>query len=261
MYFRRRRATNVSLAKPCDNRDTVIKITTPGTPWLQWHATSCSDSTTLPFRSKWKGVLPVQVYIYIYITDTIFWGSNASLRMMTMSFWYKSVAARLMNNTGIRKFRTRKLTGSNYDSKTERYDWGIAMPLSVRSHKNQDSSVHYNKTMQPTSFPVQHLHPFYIFQTYFLQIHFNITLPPTLRYSGWFIFFRLTELNLYVFTSGRAIIQAFSRQALTAEARVCARVNPYGICGGQSGNGTGFSPISSVFSCQYIIPPSLSTLI
>jgi hypothetical protein len=38
-----------------------------------------------------------------------------------------------------------------------------------------------------------------------------------------------------------------SRRPLTAEARVRARVNPCGICGGQSGTGTGFS----VFPCQY----------
>jgi hypothetical protein len=108
-------------------------------------------SVTRHFLFWFNNTPSSSVYIYIdYITDTIFWGSNASLRMMTMSFWYKPVAARLMNNTGIRKFRIRKLTGSNYDSKTERYDWGIAMPVSVRSDKNQDSSVHYNKTMQPT---------------------------------------------------------------------------------------------------------------
>jgi hypothetical protein len=44
--------------------------------------------------------------------------------------------------------------------------------------------------------------------------------------------------------------QAVSRQLLTAEAQVRAWVDPRGICGGQGGTGTGFSPSSSVFSCQ-----------
>jgi hypothetical protein len=44
--------------------------------------------------------------------------------------------------------------------------------------------------------------------------------------------------------------QIVSRRPLTAEARVRARVNPCGICGGQSGTGTGFSPRSSVFLYQ-----------
>jgi hypothetical protein len=55
--------------------------------------------------------------------------------------------------------------------------------------------------------------------------------------------------------------QVVSRQPLTAEARFRVLVNPCGICGGQSGTGTGFSPSSSVSPCQYIIPPSLSKLI
>jgi hypothetical protein len=55
--------------------------------------------------------------------------------------------------------------------------------------------------------------------------------------------------------------QVVSRRSLTAEARVHARVNSCGICGGQRGTGTGFSPSSSVLPCQYIIPPSLSKLI
>jgi hypothetical protein len=49
---------------------------------------------------------------------------------------------------------------------------------------------------------------------------------------------------------GHAMAQVVSSQPLTAEARVRARVNPCGLCGGQSGSGTGFSPSSSVFPCQ-----------
>jgi hypothetical protein len=41
---------------------------------------------------------------------------------------------------------------------------------------------------------------------------------------------------------GRAMAQAVSRRSLTAEARVRSRVSQFGICGGQSGTGTGFSP-------------------
>jgi hypothetical protein len=45
--------------------------------------------------------------------------------------------------------------------------------------------------------------------------------------------------------------QAVSRRPLTAEAWVRSRVIPCWICGGQSGTGTGFSPSTSVFPCQF----------
>jgi hypothetical protein len=44
--------------------------------------------------------------------------------------------------------------------------------------------------------------------------------------------------------------QAVSRRPLTAETRVRSQVGPCGICGGQRGIGTGFSP-STVFPCQF----------
>jgi hypothetical protein len=59
--------------------------------------------------------------------------------------------------------------------------------------------------------------------------------------KGFYIWFE------YQFFEGCAMARAVSRQPLTAESRVRARVNPCEICGGQSGTGTGFSSNFSVF--------------
>jgi hypothetical protein len=45
--------------------------------------------------------------------------------------------------------------------------------------------------------------------------------------------------------------QAVSRRPVTAKTRVRSRVSPCGFGGGQSGTGTGFSPSTTVFPCQF----------
>jgi hypothetical protein len=50
---------------------------------------------------------------------------------------------------------------------------------------------------------------------------------------------------------GRAMAQAVSRRPPTAEGRVRSWLGLCGICGGQSGTRTGFSPSASVFPCQF----------
>jgi hypothetical protein len=67
----------------------------------------------------------------------------------------------------------------------------------------------------------------------------------------YFYFTLYSSVPVLAPNKGRAMAQAVSHWPLTAEARVLARVNPRGICGGQSGTGAGFSPTSSGFPCQY----------
>jgi hypothetical protein len=50
---------------------------------------------------------------------------------------------------------------------------------------------------------------------------------------------------------GRAMAQAVSHRPVTAEVRVRSRVTSCGICCGQSGTGTGFSPSTSVLPCRF----------
>jgi hypothetical protein len=58
---------------------------------------------------------------------------------------------------------------------------------------------------------------------------------------------------------GRSMDQAVSRWPFTTEGRVRAQVSTCGICGGQSGTGTGFPPSSSVSLLLVTIPPLLHT--
>jgi hypothetical protein len=57
--------------------------------------------------------------------------------------------------------------------------------------------------------------------------------------------------------NGRAMAQAVSHRPLTAATRVRARAFRCGICGVQSGTGTGFSPIYSVSPVSIVPPPSI----
>jgi hypothetical protein len=65
---------------------------------------------------------------------------------------------------------------------------------------------------------------------------------------------RIYYFHLLYEYRGRAMAQAVNRWPLTAEARVLARVDPCGICSGQSGTGVDFSPRLR-FSPASIIPP------
>jgi hypothetical protein len=59
----------------------------------------------------------------------------------------------------------------------------------------------------------------------------------------------------YVVSHDRVMAQAVSRRLPTAAARVRAKVRSCGICGGQSGTGTGFLLLLR-FPLPVLIPPT-----
>jgi hypothetical protein len=80
---------------------------------------------------------------------------------------------------------------------------------------------------------------------YHILVSFAFTVFVVVRRSLWwdgtYICYRQKYTSRPIqYLLGRAMAQAVSRRSLTVEARVRARVNPCGICGGQSGTGTGF---------------------
>jgi hypothetical protein len=58
---------------------------------------------------------------------------------------------------------------------------------------------------------------------------------------------------------GRAMAQSVNRRSFTAKAQVRSRFDPCEISRGQSGTGSGFSPSSSAFPCQYHSTAALHT--
>jgi hypothetical protein len=65
------------------------------------------------------------------------------------------------------------------------------------------------------------------------------------------ISFSVFILSRTTISYGHAMSHAVSCRFLTAESRLHIQVSRYGVCGGQRGTGTGFSPSPSVFPCQY----------
>jgi hypothetical protein len=79
-----------------------------------------------------------------------------------------------------------------------------------------------------------------------------------ISYDGW-----MSEVKTPNRTTRRcAMIQALGRRPLTVETRVRSQGSSCGICSGQNSSGTGFSPDTSLFHCQYHsnAPHFMSTL-
>jgi hypothetical protein len=74
---------------------------------------------------------------------------------------------------------------------------------------------------------------------------------PSLDTRNSLCFSTFKKYDFYYIYIGRAMALTVNLRPLSAEARVHARLSPYGICGGRSGTGTGFSPSSLISPCQY----------
>jgi hypothetical protein len=94
------------------------------------------------------------------------------------------------------------------------------------------------------------------------ECHCSIWIPNYISdHSSWLSVIMEPLFSVrYAFIDSKFVAVTVSRQPLAAEARVWSRVGPCGICGGQSGTGTGFSPSISGFSFN-IIPPIFHTLL
>jgi hypothetical protein len=90
----------------------------------------------------------------------------------------------------------------------------------------------------------------------FGKIHFPFAklTPAFILLLIYFVYFTTLSHLFKLYNMDRAMAQAVSRWPLMAEARVRCPVSPCGICGGQSGTGTRFSPSTSVFPCHFIPP-------
>jgi hypothetical protein len=76
-----------------------------------------------------------------------------------------------------------------------------------------------------------------------------------MSYVSWTYLLNVSAFRYIVNPKHKAVpwAQTVSPRPLTAEARVRSRISPCGVCGGQSGTGTGFSP-SCRFSPVNFIP-------
>jgi hypothetical protein len=79
-----------------------------------------------------------------------------------------------------------------------------------------------------------------------LKMNGAVFIPPCV-----YLIYHFTLLYHLRVGFGHAMAQVVSRRPSTVEAQVRSRLRPCGICGGHSGTGAGFSPITAVFSCQF----------